>query len=43
MFGVSKCNTHFVRKAKKRKFITLYLYVLPMFIISCEHITYTNT
>jgi hypothetical protein len=34
---IAKCNTHFVRKAKKRKHITLYLYVLPMFIISYEH------
>jgi hypothetical protein len=28
---------------RQKKYITLYLYVLPMFIISCEHITYTNT
>jgi hypothetical protein len=27
----------------KRESIILHIYVLPMFIISCEHITYTNT
>jgi hypothetical protein len=33
------CNTHFVRKSKRRDYIPLYTCVPSLFIISCEHLT----
>jgi hypothetical protein len=32
------CNTHFVRKVKKqRNYIPLYIWLLSIFVIICEH------
>jgi hypothetical protein len=32
------CNTHFVRKSKRRNYIPLCTCVPSLFIISCEHL-----
>jgi hypothetical protein len=36
---VLACNTHFVRKYKRRDYIPLYTCVPSLFIISCGHPT----
>jgi hypothetical protein len=37
-----RCNTHIVKKSKRRNYIPLHIWVSSLFIISCGHLTYTN-